>query len=808
MHTQVELERMMHSAGMIRSKNDFDRAEEHGYASRCPYTTSLVKDYVPPIAEAIANDTRHNPRGAGVLKKHVTLLRELDSYAVAYIAVAGCVSFVMRAAQEKSSVTYKALARNLGGLVHDELVAAQIAEQNLELFVSVSKELKRRHSQKVRHRMAHLRHAATKAGVTWNTWAVGDAEHVGFYLVRLLSDVGFLIVDESNIILRGKTEDWEVTITPAVEGRIRRMRYLAGVFHPAFGPCSEPPKPWVSLSDGGWHTNDLRKALPFVVRCRPNAREEVRVSALRPPLDALNYAQNTGWRVNTRLLQVARDMLARGIHSKEVLSPEPPPAPSKPWWLENGMRKQDLPEDRLKEFGRWKYDMSEWHTQNKLRSIRVSRMASTLRVAEFFKDYPAIHYVHFFCSRGRMYPLGGVLNPQGSDFNKGLLEFYRGVEYTEGSRGAFHIRKQVANLWGIDKAPHVERIAWVEDNMSLLLRVAADPLENTDWLQADKPWQFLQCVMELAELVKHKRVVGRAVVSFDGSCNGLQHLSAMARDAIGGALVNLVPNERKQDIYAAVAADTANYVRTLDDPLAALWLARGIDRAVMKQPVMTIPYNVTFLGARDQILKVLRQDTTPMCTDLFDATTFLAKALWQVRKDGVLSASIILQQWMERSVKAIVEHLGDDAVVRWDTPSGFPATQVHQQYDTVRVNVRSVSGRQIRINTSVENEKADVSKHKLSFPPNFLHSIDASHMHMVSVAAEQADIPLRLVHDDYGSHAANGDATESLVKREFVNLHRHRPLEMLRARYPMIPEVPKYGTLDIEAVRESVFSFD
>jgi DNA-directed RNA polymerase len=46
--------------------------------------------------------------------------------------------------------------------------------------------------------------------------------------------------------------------------------------------------------------------------------------------------------------------------------------------------------------------------------------------------------------------------------------------------------------------------------------------------------------------------VTRLPVSFDGSCSGLQHLSAMTR-AEEGSLVNLTPSELPQDIYESVA---------------------------------------------------------------------------------------------------------------------------------------------------------------------------------------------------------------------------------------------------------------
>jgi hypothetical protein len=39
----------------------------------------------------------------------------------------------------------------------------------------------------------------------------------------------------------------------------------------------------------------------------------------------------------------------------------------------------------------------------------------------------------------------------------------------------------------------------------------------------------------------------------DGSCNGLQHFSALFRDEMGGRSVNLTNNDTPRDVYAEVS---------------------------------------------------------------------------------------------------------------------------------------------------------------------------------------------------------------------------------------------------------------
>ena len=44
----------------------------------------------------------------------------------------------------------------------------------------------------------------------------------------------------------------------------------------------------------------------------------------------------------------------------------------------------------------------------------------------------------------------------------------------------------------------------------------------------------------------------RLPIHQDGSCNGLQHYAGLAADETGGAAVNLIRLETKQDVYTKV----------------------------------------------------------------------------------------------------------------------------------------------------------------------------------------------------------------------------------------------------------------
>ena len=54
--------------------------------------------------------------------------------------------------------------------------------------------------------------------------------------------------------------------------------------------------------------------------------------------------------------------------------------------------------------------------------------------------------------------------------------------------------------------------------------------------------------------------VSHLPISFDGSCSGLQHLSAMTKDRATGELVNLTDNPLPQDLYQTVAENVCQRV--------------------------------------------------------------------------------------------------------------------------------------------------------------------------------------------------------------------------------------------------------
>jgi DNA-directed RNA polymerase, mitochondrial len=141
----------------------------------------------------------------------------------------------------------------------------------------------------------------------------------------------------------------------------------------------------------------------------------------------------------------------------------------------------------------------------------------------------------------------------GPDINRGMLEFSEGKKI--GERGLWWLKVHLANKMGKDKLPLVERAAYAESIMDTVHKIAEDPKNNLEWLQADSPWQALAACFELSKAMKMENpadYVCHLHVHVDGSCNGMQHYAAFGRDESGGRQVNLAASDRPGDVYTAI----------------------------------------------------------------------------------------------------------------------------------------------------------------------------------------------------------------------------------------------------------------
>ena len=82
-------------------------------------------------------------------------------------------------------------------------------------------------------------------------------------------------------------------------------------------------------------------------------------------------------------------------------------------------------------------------------------------------------------------------------------------------------------------------------------------------MKADEPWQALATCKEIVAAIESGDPVSfrsGLPIHMDGSCNGLQHYAALARDEEGAKQVNLIRASQPQDVYTGVCERVVKHV--------------------------------------------------------------------------------------------------------------------------------------------------------------------------------------------------------------------------------------------------------
>lgn len=226
--------------------------------------------------------------------------------------------------------------------------------------------------------------------------------------------------------------------------------------------------------------------------------------------------------------------------------------------------------------------------------------------------------------RGRIYPATTELSTVSNDLTRSLLRF--DVKKKLGPDGLTNLKLHLASLYGATKRESFQgRIDWVDSHMDDILDSGRNGLDVslsssvcacracTDWrvivhqgrrwfATGDHTWQVRGTCLEIARALEHpegpQEFESDLPVHQDGSCNGLQHYGALARDAEGGAAVNLLPSIVPSDVYSKVLDKVISHVEArVATQLEARWIWEHRDqtlvRDAVKRTVMTRVYGAS-----------------------------------------------------------------------------------------------------------------------------------------------------------------------------------------------------------------------
>jgi DNA-directed RNA polymerase, mitochondrial len=106
-------------------------------------------------------------------------------------------------------------------------------------------------------------------------------------------------------------------------------------------------------------------------------------------------------------------------------------------------------------------------------------------------------------------------------------------------------------------------------------------------------------------------------------------------------------------------------------------------------------------------------------------------------------------------------------------------------------------------------DEIDVAACKRGAAANLVHSLDASHLALVALACECADVPVACVHDSFATLPCHVDELREILLRELRTMYENiNPLQDVydRARVALGPAnrtwpiLPSRGSLDLSQV--------
>ncbi|KAG2148047.1 hypothetical protein DEU56DRAFT_869723 [Suillus clintonianus] len=593
-----------------------------------------------------------------------------------------------------------------------------------------------------------------------------------------------------------------IRLNPVVSERIAKDG-LRETLHPRHLPMLVKPKPWLSHDQGGYLYN--RSAAMRFKDCQEQQTYLEHATALgnvELVYAGLDVLGSTPWKVNRNIF----DVVLKVWNSGERLGKIPPavydkPEPEKPANMNTDIKAKSVYGTRLKAFMQ---DRANNH------SDRCSINYKIEIARAFLGD--TMYLPHNLDFRGRAYPIPPHFNHIGDDLSRGLIMF--GDAQPLGEQGLRWLKIHLANLYGYDKGNFDERVKFVMDHLEDVYDSAEKPLDgNRWWTKADDPWQCLATCMELHAALESGdplSYMSSLPVHQDGTCNGLQHYAALGGDVKGAAQVNLSVTDRPSDVYTYVA----NMVEKLleedlknGDKYAAL-LAGRVSRKVVKQTVMTTVYGVTYIGAREQIEKQLKDRKDIPEEECWGASAYLAKKVLFCIGDLFAGAKAI-QIWLNLCARLISKSIPADRIpdalqapkgrkksgsllprnrirkeqmssVVWTTPLGLPIIQPYRKTKRKQVMTAIQS---VFISDPNAPSEVNAVKQASAFPPNFIHSLDATHMMLTALECRTQGLTFASVHDSYWTHASSIDKMSEIIRDTFIALHSSDVLEKLSTEF-------------------------
>lgn len=158
-----------------------------------------------------------------------------------------------------------------------------------------------------------------------------------------------------------------------------------------------------------------------------------------------------------------------------------------------------------------------------------------------------------------------------------------------------------------------------------------------------------------------------------------------------------------------------------------------------------------------------------------------------------LSSSNVYKKWM----KNIAKQLSDkNKEIRWITPIiGLEIIQEKFETKEQRISTK-YNGKDNPMQIRTPTDKIDIRDQKKGIAPNFVHSLDATHLFLTILEANKEGLDsFATIHDSFGTHACDIDTLQKAIKQSFIEMYSIDILETLKN------EIANKYQIDLKPIR-------
>ena len=151
--------------------------------------------------------------------------------------------------------------------------------------------------------------------------------------------------------------------------------------------------------------------------------------------------------------------------------------------------------------------------------------------------------------------------------------------------------------------------------------------------------------------------------------------------------------------------------------------------------------------------------------------------------------------------------------VSWTTPLGFQVTQKYRKQTSKRINIVSQAlGLRMQHTVQYSTPEVDVKAQATAIAPNYIHSMDATHLSAVVSEMIDDGHDVQVIHDSFGTHLCDVDVLRSTIKRNLIDLYDGDLLSELKNTWEnmydvVLPDLPQRGDYDTAELLEACYDF-